>query len=143
MSDEINYNISCEIINRKFSMTAKEYGNKCIVRDAPVKITLHATDMSIEQGSSIDIIAGGAKPVVNFMGKYPEKLKLTVKLYKNLSEFGIYKQFNLGCLLSIQSRVGFLEECEYIVDGYSSNREYRNIDVIELTLDLVKYYGVE
>lgn len=141
MADTDGHQLSIQIQFNQLTMTKTgEFGNKQYQWIDTDEIKLTVTNISVEHSGSLQSEVAGAKPVVFYMGKNPEKYKLTTKLYKNLNEFGIYKKIYLGCVFTMSSSFGFLEAGKYIVDGWTSNRESRNKDVIELTLDLVKYY---
>ena len=138
---DLNKQITISIQLHPLTMTEPgEIGNKQFIWIDTEDINLTVTNISIENSGSFNNQPAGSKPIVIFMGINPQKYKMTCKLYKNLDEFDIYKKIYLGCVFTISSSVGFLTTGKYIVDGWASNRESRNKDVIELTLDLTKYY---
>jgi hypothetical protein len=138
---DLNKQLTIAIQLRPLTMTKPgEIGNKQFIWVDSEEIILTIVNISAEHSGSFDSQPAGAKPIVNYMGMNPQKYKLTCKLYKNLDEFSIYKRIYLGCVFTISTSFGFLETGKYIVDGWSSNRESRNKDVIDLTLDLTKYY---
>lgn len=139
MADESQITFSIEL--NYISMTEGGFGNKTFVwTNYLPEMTLTITGTSMEHSGAFENIVAGAKPTVVYMGANPKKIKLTGRLYNNLGEFGNYKHLLLGSVLDISSTVGFLEAGKYIVDGYSSNRNGKNKDIIELTVDLTTYY---
>ena len=139
---DLNKQLTISIQLHPLTMTEPgEVGNKKFIWIDKEDITLTITNISVEHSGSFESQPSGSKPIVTYMGINPQKYKMTCKLYKNLNEFDTYKKIYLGCVFNISSSIGFLTAGKYIVDGWSSNRESRNKDVIELTLDLTRYYG--